>query len=594
MSRPNARSQALHSSLLQEFDGFIPDLPDLSDWAHALSPDLGKMGENLAQDLVKDSIRLGREKGIKLGRDVGINFVREKGINPERERGITPQQEKGFTSPKENGVDLGGRENAEQNYRLNEEQLGQFLNGLENTDALQEFFKAYKLDPSQFGTVQKSEHETRRYLPPSRPATLSDRHKDLLIDLIGKGGLNIVDSATGVGDLLSRNQFGTAIEQEVGLTSNDARSALDSLYSNARQHENQQLRNTDDAKDLLDQLHKNPNLTSPIMGKMLESAPQTVIGMYSPTLASIMATGNIQTKARQKGVAWEKSAPYAAGSGAMSLLVDQVAGEITQNRFLNGLVQVLPQSLQTQIFTNLALERPTSENLGKALITNILSALSTGGLVRSGAETDIPRKNGAAEKSRTQNGQTPTMAMPQLRNNPSLPTAENSYPLAYSPEFDDIRTSWNTMGNLRVQGKHADKLVKTIAPDSEVHHLKDGAVIVKIRDSEKVNRAIEGMWANQEEAQPPKLRQLVPAQNSTPPLSKLNQHQLSSALNEAQTSWNTMGNLRVQGKHAHELVKSIAPKAKLHVLDNGDVIVGIRDSEIVSKRLGEIQVKNTH
>lgn len=244
-----------------------------------------------------------------------------------------------------------------------------------------------------------------------------------------KGAVGLPQAFVGLADLVSGGYAGKGLEA-VGLRFEDAQKILDGLYSPAQQQSNEAVREAEGFIGTLGAMLSNPSTIATTVG---QSAPQMLGGAaigktiisaapkLAPWLAAalgegIMGAGAAAEQTRQEtddGLLSAKQVFASVASGAGTALFGAVGGRAAQRFGLGdidtalvargvdqgtaatlrsgfaasivkagiseGVFEELPQSVQEQMWSNWAADRPLGQGVGAAAAQGLLAGLAMGG-----------------------------------------------------------------------------------------------------------------------------------------------------------------------------------------------------------------------
>lgn len=244
-----------------------------------------------------------------------------------------------------------------------------------------------------------------------------------------KGAVGLPQAFVGLADLVSAGYAGKGLEA-IGLRFEDAQKILDGMYSPAQQQSNEAVREAEGFVSTLGAMLSNPSTIATTVG---QSAPQMLGGAaigktiisaapkIAPWLAAalgegIMGAGSAaeQTRAQtDDGLLSAKQVFASVASGAGTALfgavggraaqrlglgdidtalvargVDQASAKTLQAGFIasmakagisEGVFEELPQSVQEQIWSNWATDKPLGQGVGAAAAQGLLAGLAMGG-----------------------------------------------------------------------------------------------------------------------------------------------------------------------------------------------------------------------
>ncbi len=304
----------------------------------------------------------------------------------------------------------------------------------------------YMPSPVSVGEVPKA----KKAAAPER--TWADVGKDALV-VAGKGAVGLPQSIAGIADLAQMatpNYWAKAVMQSVqsgeiempktgqiskalesaGVRFDDAQKYLDSLYSEAQQQANKEVRSAEGFLPTVKAAIENPSVITTTVG---ESLPQmlggasiargalTMAPKLAPWAAGALGEGTISAGSAQSqiqsqtedGLTTPKQSFAALATGTGTALIGGAAGKFAQGKLAQrlgvadidtmlaagklsknpagfakavaasgiseGVFEELPQSVQEQILQNYALDKPLTEGVGNAAALGLLSGTTMGG-----------------------------------------------------------------------------------------------------------------------------------------------------------------------------------------------------------------------
>ena len=297
-----------------------------------------------------------------------------------------------------------------------------------------------------------------------------------------KGAVGLPQAFVGLADIPTFGYAGKGLEA-VGLRFNEAQKILNSWYSPAQQAANKRVEQSDGFLETLGVLVENPSVVAKTVG---ESIPQMLGGAAIarglmtkfPALQAwiagaagegLMGAGSAAEQFRaasDDGTLSGKQVAGAALSGGGTALFGAVGGKVSGKLGLSdidtmlakggadeaaatvlrggfikavvgsgiseGVLEELPQSVQEQMWSNWAMDRPLLEGVGSAGAMGMMAGLSTGGAV-GGFNAYVSRKDFAAREEQSKLAEQRAKAFEELQK-----TAEASKLLERAP--DNLRS----------------------------------------------------------------------------------------------------------------------------------------------------------
>lgn len=293
-----------------------------------------------------------------------------------------------------------------------------------------------------------------------------------------KGAVGLPQAFVGLADIPTFGYAGKGLEA-VGLRFNEAQKILNSWYSPAQQVANKRVEQTDGFLETLGALVENPSVVAKTVG---ESIPQMLGGAgiarglmaKFPALQAwiagaagegLMGAGSAAEQFRatsEDGTLSGKQVAGAALSGGGTALfgavggkvsgklgladidtmlakggADEAAATVLRGGFIRavvgsgiseGVLEELPQSVQEQMWSNWAMDRPLLEGVGSAGAMGMAAGMATGGAV-GGFNAYLSRRDFAAREEQSKLAEQRAKAFEELQK-----TAEASKLLERSPE----------------------------------------------------------------------------------------------------------------------------------------------------------------
>lgn len=297
-----------------------------------------------------------------------------------------------------------------------------------------------------------------------------------------KGAVGLPQAFVGLADIPTFGYAGKGLEA-IGLRFNEAQKILNSWYSPAQQAANKRVEQSDGFLETLGALVENPSVVAKTVG---ESIPQMLGGAAIargliakfPALQAwiagaagegLMGAGSAAEQFRASSDDGTLSGKQVAGavlsgggtalfgavggkvSGKLGLAdidtmlakggADEAAATVLRGGFIKavvgsgiseGVLEELPQSVQEQMWSNWAMDRPLLEGVGSAGAMGMMAGLSTGGAV-GGFNAYMSRKDLAAREEQSKLAEQRAKAFEELQK-----TAEASKLLQRSP--DNLRS----------------------------------------------------------------------------------------------------------------------------------------------------------
>lgn len=305
---------------------------------------------------------------------------------------------------------------------------------------------------------------------PPKPSGLLKRAGDYGISAL-KGAIAVPEAVVGLADIATGGHAGKLAE-EIGFRPKEAKATLDEFLSPEQQAANAKVQ---DAKGFLPTIGASLQNPSTIAHTVVESVPSMLGGgviaqgirRTAPTIApyiagavgeGIVGAGSAAEQVRQQtddGLLGAKQIAPVVASGIGTALIGSAGGKLAQKFNLGdidtmlangaskevaentvkkgmlrriaeggiseGVFEEMPQSMQEQVWQNIALGKPTMEGVAESGATGLL----TGGLMGAGA-------NLRSRQSATTNTDEPLEAAPEAPPILGLPNRPNDTMFAFS------------------------------------------------------------------------------------------------------------------------------------------------------------------
>lgn len=261
------------------------------------------------------------------------------------------------------------------------------------------------------------------------PAGVMRRAGDVGLSLL-KGAIGVPESIVGMADLFSGGQAGKLLENEggdIGFRPKEAKAAIDQWMSPEARAAQDKFSKTDGVVDAVSTAVRNPSLivnagaeSLPVMGMggVIGRGVLAVAPRVSGALAGSIGEGAVTMGSQAEGIRQEtgnglltgQQAGIAAASGALTGVLGVIGGKVAaklgihdvdamlagkggpeiqkafsrrvlEGAVSEGLLEELPQSIQEQVATNLALGKPLDEGVVQSAVLGAL----TGGVMGGGA-----------------------------------------------------------------------------------------------------------------------------------------------------------------------------------------------------------------
>lgn len=255
-----------------------------------------------------------------------------------------------------------------------------------------------------------------------------------------KGAIGVPEMAVGLADLVTGGRVGKFVEDS-GIKFRESKDILDSYKSDAQKAAEQRVNDAEGFVDTVKTAVQNPSVIASTVGESIPSmlaggvigrGVTAVVPKISPAIAGavgegFVGAGSAAESTRQQtddGYLTNKQAGLSALSGAGTAAIGAAGGKIAQKLGIadidtlaaggvstvgkksiirklaeggvsEGVLEELPQSVQEQMLSNAALDRPLFENVDNAAALGLLSgtAMGAGAQILPNSKTNQPQTN---------------------------------------------------------------------------------------------------------------------------------------------------------------------------------------------------------